>query len=140
MGMNSEPDSFFFVGPLPELLESLGHILKVLFGCASRAPRSHVGLLVIGAELLAETDYAEVVLDDVVAAGWVLEMSVAPAPTAGDGAHTDAYFIQPPLKLRRFVGVERVQRAREVFDPVEADFVSLAETNEGVFLPAAARV
>ena len=66
---------------LSKFLESLRHILEVLFSSARGPPRTHVGLLVIGAELLAETDHSEM------PAAWIFKVSVAPAPTA-HVAHT----------------------------------------------------
>jgi hypothetical protein len=105
MRVDAEFHAFLLVDAPAELLQCLGHVLQILFGCSLGPAGSRIGLLVIASELPAEADYPEMIFDDGLTACGIFEVSIASPRSARDCDDADSDIIEPLLQLGCFAGV-----------------------------------
>src|ERR1700733_2113018 len=118
MSMNAQRDAFFAQAATSQDLESLGNILQIFWRGAFGPPAAQIGLLMIAAELLAEADDSQVVLDHRLARCRILEVRVASARASGDGGEPDSDRIGFAFQSRGIVGIELGERSGEGLDVI----------------------
>src|SRR5580704_6429991 len=95
MRVDTERNPQFFQAAPAQTIERRADVLKILRRCAPGPAGAHIGFLMIASELLAESNYAQVFLDERSARGGDFKACAAAARTTGDGGKLDADPIDP---------------------------------------------
>ncbi len=138
--VNTEPNSLFLENTPAQLFKRLGHVFQILGRCPFRTPRAHVRLLMVTAQFLAEANHAQMVLNDRLSPGRILEVCIASPCSAGDRDHPDADFVEPLLEFGDLVRIIGAECGGEMLNPSEANFMRLAETDKWIAFPSSARI